>query len=44
MAKTPNRVIRVPDERWAAAQEKAKERGETISAAVNRFLERYGKR
>ena len=39
-----NRVVRVPDPVWLAAQARAEERGETVSAAVRRFLERYAKR
>lgn len=39
-----NRVVRVPDKTWDAAQAKAEQRGETVSAAVRRFLERYAKR
>ena len=35
------RTIRVPDDLWAKARERADERGETISDAVRRFLERY---
>jgi len=39
----PARAIRVPDELWQAAQKRAGERGETVSEAVRRFLERYVK-
>ncbi len=39
----PNRVIRVPDELWKAAQAKADERGETLSEAIRKFLRRYVK-
>lgn len=35
------RVIRVPDKLWQAAKERADERGETVSEAVRKFLERY---
>jgi len=38
-----NRVVRVPDRVWDAAKTRADERGESVSAAVRRFLERYGK-
>jgi antitoxin component of RelBE/YafQ-DinJ toxin-antitoxin module len=38
-----SRVIRVPDKLWAAAKAKADERGETVSEAVRRFLERYSR-
>ena len=36
-----NRVIRVSDRLWKAAQDRADERDETVSEAVRRFLERY---
>jgi antitoxin component of RelBE/YafQ-DinJ toxin-antitoxin module len=36
-----NRVIRVPDRLWAAAKARADERGETVSEAIRKFLERY---
>lgn len=38
---TPIRTVRVPDDTWKAAQERAAERGETVSAVVVRALERY---
>jgi antitoxin component of RelBE/YafQ-DinJ toxin-antitoxin module len=38
-----NRVIRVPDRLWAAAQKRADEKGETVSEAVRKFLERYAR-
>jgi antitoxin component of RelBE/YafQ-DinJ toxin-antitoxin module len=38
-----NRVIRVGDAVWEAALRKADEKGETVSEAVRRFLERYGR-
>jgi antitoxin component of RelBE/YafQ-DinJ toxin-antitoxin module len=38
-----NRVIRVSDRVWAAAMQKADEKGETVSEAVRKFLERYGR-
>jgi antitoxin component of RelBE/YafQ-DinJ toxin-antitoxin module len=38
-----NRVIRVPERLWAAAKARADQRGETVSEAVRRFLERYVK-
>jgi len=43
MAKEPkkNRVIRVQDSLWERAQKKADEKGETVSEAVRKFLERY---
>jgi hypothetical protein len=43
MSKEPmkSRVIRMPDGLWRAAQKRADERGETVSQAVRKFLERY---
>ena len=43
MAKEPmkSRVIRVSDELWQAAKGRADERGETVSEAIRKFLERY---
>ena len=43
MAKEPmkSRVIRIPDHLWEAAKKRADERGETVSEAVRKFLERY---
>ena len=38
-----SRVIRVPEKVWAAAKAKADEKGETVSEAVRKFLERYGR-
>ena len=35
--------VRVPDAVWEAAQERAKEKGETVSAVIVRALRRYGK-
>lgn len=37
----PHRTIRIPDDEWHAAQEKAKERGETLSEVIRRALRRY---
>lgn len=37
----PARGIRVPDALWTAAKRRAEEKGETVSEAVRRFLERY---
>jgi hypothetical protein len=37
------RVIRVPDPLWRAAKVRADEKGETVSEAVRKFLERYTK-
>lgn len=39
--KTPNRVVRVPDELWQAAQARAAVNGETVADAVRRALEEY---
>ena len=39
--KTPARAIRVQDALWRKAQERAAERGETVSEAIRKFLERY---
>lgn len=43
MAKEPmkNRVIRIPEALWEKAKERADEKGETVSEAVRKFLERY---
>jgi Arc/MetJ family transcription regulator len=38
---TPRRTIRVADELWAKAVKRAEDRGETVSEAVRKFLERY---
>ena len=42
--KTPARGVRVPDELWSAAKAKAAERGETVTDAIVRALERYVRR
>jgi predicted transcriptional regulator len=42
--KTPNRVVRVPDDLWHAAQAIAKARGETLSDIIRDALRRYVKR
>lgn len=34
-------TVRVPDDLWAAALERAAERGESVSAVVRRALRRY---
>jgi antitoxin component of RelBE/YafQ-DinJ toxin-antitoxin module len=39
--KTPIRTIRVTDDLWHAAQNVAKERGETVSDVIRRALIRY---
>ena len=43
MPKEPmkSRVIRIPDALWEAAKVRADEKGETVSEAVRKFLERY---
>lgn len=41
---TPIRTVRVPDDVWQAAQERAAEKGETVSAVIVRALKRYGKK
>lgn len=38
-----NRVIRTSDPLWAAAQKRADEKGETVSEAIRKFLERYSR-
>ena len=38
-----NRVIRIPDRVWDAAKKRADEKGETVSEAVRKFLERYSR-
>ena len=42
--RVPHRTIRVPDEEWRAAQDKAAERGETLSEVIRRALKRYAAR
>lgn len=39
--KTPRRSVRIPDEVWQAAKEKAKRRGETVTDVILRALKRY---
>jgi len=39
--KTPARNIRIPDDLWLAAQDKAAAKGESVSDVVRRALERY---
>ncbi len=43
MNPTPIRTVRVPDDVWQAAQERAAEKGESVSAVIVRALRRYGK-
>ena len=39
----PARGIRVPDDLWHRAKVRADEKGETVSEAVRKFLERYAR-
>jgi len=39
----PARAIRVGDDLWHRAQARAAEKGETVSEAVRKFLERYAR-
>lgn len=43
MPKEPmkKKALRVPEGLWRAALKRADERGETVSEAVRKFLERY---
>jgi len=41
--KTKARSIRINDELWAKAQARAAERGESVTEAIRRFLERYSR-
>lgn len=41
---TPLRNVRVPNDVWKAAQERAEAEGTTVSAAIVAFLIRYAKR
>ena len=43
MPKKPmiQRTLRVPEALWVAALKRADERGESLSEAVRKFLERY---
>lgn len=41
---TTNRAVRVPDETWHAAVAKAAQEGTTVTAIVNKALERYNAR
>lgn len=38
-----NRVVRVPDELWAAAQAKAKSEGKQLSTVIRRLLSQYAR-
>jgi hypothetical protein len=39
--KTPNRVLRVEESLWRAAQEKAKTEGRTLTSVIVAYLKRY---
>jgi predicted HicB family RNase H-like nuclease len=39
--KTPQRTVRIPDEVWFAAKQKAARRGETLTDVILRALKRY---
>lgn len=41
MANTPMRAMRIPDELWQAAKDRAEERGENVTEVVVRALTRY---
>jgi antitoxin component of RelBE/YafQ-DinJ toxin-antitoxin module len=45
MPKKPmiQRMIRVPEDLWERAKVRADERGENVSEAVRKFLERYSR-
>lgn len=45
VAKEPMKAkaIRIPERLWQAAQAKADEKGETVSEAIRKFLERYSR-
>lgn len=38
---TPNRTVRVPDDLWLAAKEKARDRDETVTDVIIRALRIY---
>jgi antitoxin component of RelBE/YafQ-DinJ toxin-antitoxin module len=38
-----SRVVRVSDDLWDRAKKRADEKGETVSEAVRKFLERYSR-
>jgi len=40
--KTPNRNVRVPDEIWQGAQQRAAAEGRTLSDVIVSYLRRYG--
>lgn len=41
--KTPQRTIRISDDLWNRAGQRAKERGEALSDVVRRALEHYAR-
>jgi len=40
----PARSVRIPDDEWRAAQQRAAERGETVTDVIRRALRRYAAR
>lgn len=38
---TPHRTVRVPDDLWAAAKQKAAAEGTTVTAVIIKALERF---
>lgn len=41
--KTPLKSFRIPQDLYERAQKRAEEKGETLSHAVRKFLERYSR-
>lgn len=41
--KTPQRSVRVPDEVWRAAKERAEAEGNTLSDVLRQVLDAYGR-
>lgn len=41
--KTPHRTIRVPDDEWLPAKDKAAQRGETMTEVIRAALQSYVK-
>ena len=41
--KTKARSIRIDDDLWSKAQARAAERGESVTEAIRKFLERYSR-
>ena len=44
MAETPLRSVRIPDDVWNAAREKAEREGVTLSSVILAALTRYARR